>query len=90
VDVSRELIEKGLINRYVPIVIRAIAIRASQEMVEKWAGRVIPVLSSAVGGGLNYYFVRAWSERAMQHFREKHLNMRNQITLEARQPSDQP
>jgi len=27
--------------------------------VEKWAGRVIPLASSAIGAGLNYWFVRA-------------------------------
>ena len=45
-------------------------------MVEKWAGRLIPVLSSAVGAGLNYYFVRVWGERAQRHFREKHMRAR--------------
>jgi hypothetical protein len=81
VDISRELIEKSLINRFVPRVIRAIAVQASKELVEKWAGRVIPVLSSVIGGGLNYYFVRAWGERAMQHFHEKHMHIRRQIEI---------
>jgi membrane protein DedA with SNARE-associated domain len=60
----------------VPRVIRQIALKASGEVVEKWAGRVIPVLSSVLGAGLNYFFVRAWGERAMRHFREKHLTQR--------------
>lgn len=89
VDVSRELIEKGLVNKFVPRAIQAIAVQASKELVEKWAGRVIPVLSSVLGGALNYYFVRAWSERAMQHFREKHLQTRRQMTLEASQAGHQ-
>jgi hypothetical protein len=79
VDISRELLEKQFVNRFVPRVIQRIAVRASGEVVEKWAGRLIPVVSSAIGAGLNYYFVRAWGERAMGHFREKHMRVRQGI-----------
>jgi hypothetical protein len=82
VDISREVLEKELVNRFVPRVVQAIAAQASKEIVEKWAGRLIPFVSSAIGAGLNYYFVRAWGERAKQHFREKHLRLRDQLTLE--------
>src|SRR6266705_2701759 len=58
VDISRELLEKGVVNRFVPKVIQRIAARASGEVVEKWAGRLIPIASSAIGCALNYYFVR--------------------------------
>ena len=85
VDISREVLEKGVVNRFVPGVIRAIAAEASTEIVEKWAGRLIPLVSSAIGAGLNYYFVRAWGERAKRHFREKHLQLRQQLALEASQ-----
>ena len=78
VDISRELLEKEVINRFVPRVIQRIAARASAEVVEKWAGRVIPLASSAVGAGLNYWFVRAWGERARMHFRERHLKVRRE------------
>ena len=85
VDISRDVLEKGVVNRFVPGVIRAIAAEASTEIVEKWAGRLIPLVSSAIGAGLNYYFVRAWGERAKRHFREKHLQLRQQLALEASQ-----
>jgi hypothetical protein len=52
---------------------------ASADIVEKWAGRLIPILSSAIGAGLNYYFVRAWGERALRHFRDKHLRLRHKM-----------
>ncbi len=81
VDVSRELVEKGVLRRFVPRVIQVIAAEASGDVVEKWAGRMIPVVSSVIGGGLNYYFVRAWGGRAMRHFREKHLRLRQQPSL---------
>jgi EcsC protein family len=76
VDISRELLEKEVVNRFVPKVIQRIAAQASAEAVEKWSGRVIPIASSAIGAGLNYYFVRAWGERAKAHFRQKHLELR--------------
>lgn len=76
VDISREILEKEVINKFVPKVIERIAARASSEVVEKWAGRVIPLASSAIGAGLNYWFVRAWGGRARAHFRERHLQLR--------------
>jgi len=79
VDISRELLEKEVVNRFVPRVIQRIAAQASAEVVEKWAGRLIPVASSIIGAGLNYYFVRAWGERARLHFRQKHLAFRRQM-----------
>jgi hypothetical protein len=76
VDISRELLEKEFVYRFVPRVIRRIAVQASKEFVEKWSGRLIPIASSIIGAGLNYYFVRAWGERAKNHFRQRHLEMR--------------
>jgi len=79
VDISRELLEKEVVNRFVPKVIQRIATRASTEVVEKGAGRVVPIASSVIGAGLNYYFVRSWGERAQSHFRQKHVALRRQI-----------
>jgi uncharacterized protein (DUF697 family) len=82
VDLGREFVEKNVVNRLVPKIIQRIAAKASTEFVEKWAGRLIPVVSSLIGGTLNYYFVRGWGERAHKHFREKHLARRQQRMLQ--------
>lgn len=79
VDLGRDLLEKNVVNRFIPRIIRQIAAKASAEFVEKWAGRLIPVASSLIGGVLNYYFVRGWGERAHTHFREKHLEARKHM-----------
>ena len=79
VDLSRDLLEKNVVNRLIPRIIQKIAARASTEFVEKWTGRVIPVASSLIGGVLNYYFVRGWGERAHAHFRKKHLEARQRM-----------
>jgi hypothetical protein len=89
VDISRELLEKEVVNKFVPRVIQRIAARASAEVVEKWAGRMIPLVSSALGAGLNYWFVRAWGERAKAHFRQRYLQVRQQCreqVLDALEP----
>ncbi len=80
VDISRDLLEKEVINKFVPRVIQRIAAQASKEVVEKWAGRLVPLASSIIGAGLNYYFVRAWGERARRHFRERHLKARTRLS----------
>src|ERR1700722_1374985 len=82
VGISRELLEKEVINKFVPRVIQRIAAKAGSEVVEKWAGRLIPFTSSAIGSALNYYFVRAWGQRARAHFREKHLEVRRKFAAE--------
>lgn len=76
VDISRELLEKEIVNRFVPRVIRRVAVEASSEVVEKWSGRLIPLASSVIGAGLNYYFVMAWGRRAQSHFRQRHMELR--------------
>ena len=65
VDISRELLEKEVVNKFVPRVIQRIAARASAEVVEKWAGRMIPLVSSAIGAG-SELLVRARLGRACQ------------------------
>ena len=90
VDISRELLEKEVINKFVPRVIQRIAAKASAEVVEKWAGRLIPLASSAIGAALNYWFVRAWGERAKMHFRQRHLVVRERARHAALTVQEQP
>jgi hypothetical protein len=90
VDISRELLEKEVINKFVPRVIQRIAAKASAEVVEKWAGRLIPLASSAIGAALNYWFVRAWGERAKMHFRQRHLEVRERARHAVLAAQEQP
>lgn len=79
VDLGRDLLEKSVVNKLIPRIIQRIAAKASAEFVEKWAGRMIPVVSSLIGATLNYYFVRGWGERAHAHFRDKHMRARRDL-----------
>lgn len=82
VDISRELVEREVVQRFIPKVIQRIATRASMDVVEKWSARLVPIASSIIGGGLNYYFVNAWGNRAAAHFRQKHLERREAMRLQ--------
>ena len=87
VDISRELVEKRVVAKFIPRVIQLIAASASREMVEKWAVRLIPVVSAAIGAGLNYYFVRVWGGRAAGHFRQRHIATRQKMLAESESPA---
>lgn len=79
VDISRELLEKQVVRRFIPRVAQKITAQASAEVAEKWVGRLVPLASSVIGAALNYYFVRGWGRRAMTHFRERHLQARHKM-----------
>ncbi len=75
-DLGREFVEKQAIERAVPRIIELVAARLSAEVAEKWAARIIPLLSGALGGALNYWFIRQWAARARRHFRERRQRVR--------------
>jgi hypothetical protein len=82
-ELGRDFLEKQTVQHLVPRVIDLIAVRLSEEVVEKWAGRLIPVISAGAGAALNYYFVRAWGRRAQKHFEARHGTVRrDEFTFE--------
>ena len=89
VNLGKDLLEKEVIERFVPLVIRRIAIEAGAEVAEKWAARLVPFVSSITGATLNYYFIRQWGRRAQRHFRERHLRIRGGHELEPIDPRGQ-
>ena len=76
-DLGRDFLEKQAVERVVPRIIDAMAVKVGAEVAEKWAGRVIPILSAGIAGTLNYYFIRSWGRRAQAYFLERHRAMRN-------------
>jgi len=80
VDISKELLERTVLKSFVQRVIGRMAARFSTQLAAKIVARAVPILSSAVGAVLNYYFVRAWGRRALVHFRERHLEERSRRT----------
>src|SRR5258708_30411292 len=58
VDIGRELLEKEVVNKFVPRVIQRIAAKAGAEGVEKGAGRLIPISHSPIACAFNYYLLQ--------------------------------
>lgn len=81
VNMGKDLLEKEVIERFVPRVIERIAIKAGSEIAEKWVARMVPIISCIAGGTLNYYFVRQWGRRAKRHFRDRHMRIRRRDEL---------
>lgn len=75
-DFGREYLEKQAMERLIPRIVDQVALRAGAEVAEKWAARVVPILSAGTAAGLNYWFVRSWGRRAQQHFLERRRSLR--------------
>lgn len=77
VDFTKDLAEKQMIEKVAPRLAQALAVRLGEESAEKWVGRLVPLASSAIGGALNYSFVKTWGRRVHRNLREKHLAQRS-------------
>src|SRR3989441_4494071 len=73
IDYGKDLAEKQLLEKLAPRIAERFAARIGAETAEKWAGRLIPLASSAIGGALNFSFVRGWGRRVQRHLHAKHL-----------------
>ena len=73
IDYGKDLAEKQLLEKLAPRIAERFAVKVGAESAEKWAARLIPLASSAIGGVLNFSFVRGWGRRVQRHLREKHL-----------------
>jgi EcsC protein family len=76
VDYGKDLAEKQLIERLAPRIAERLAVKLGQETAEKWVGRLIPLASSVIGGGLNFMFVRTWGRRVQRNLRLRHVDGR--------------
>ena len=76
IDYGKDLVEKQMFEKLAPRIAQRLAIKLGEETAEKWVGRMIPLASSAIGGILNFSFVRTWGRRVQRNLREKHLAMR--------------
>ena len=76
VDYGKDLVEKQMFEKLAPRIAQRLALKLGAETAEKWVGRMIPVASSAIGGLLNFSFVRTWGRRVQRNLREKHLAAR--------------
>ncbi len=76
VDYGKDLAEKQILEKLAPRIVERLAIKLGQETAGKWVGRMIPLASSAIGGALNFSFVRGWGRRVQRNLRARHLAAR--------------
>jgi len=73
IDYGKDLAEKQILEKLAPRIAERFAAKIGAEAAEKWVGRLIPLASSAIGGALNFSFVRGWGRRVQRHLRRKHI-----------------
>lgn len=73
IDYGKDLAGKQVCEKLAPRVAQRLAAKLGTETAEKWVGRLVPLAGSAIGGALNFSFVRGWGRRAQRHLRAKHL-----------------
>jgi len=73
IDYGKDLAEKQMFEKIGPRIAARLAAKLGEETAEKWAGRLIPLASSAIGGAMNFYFVRGWGRRVAKNLRARHL-----------------
>jgi uncharacterized protein (DUF697 family) len=84
IDYGRDFAEKQVLEKLAPRIAERLAVRIGAESAEKWAGRLIPLASSAIGGALNFSFVRGWGRRVQRNLRARHLAERSSAPLPLR------
>jgi uncharacterized protein (DUF697 family) len=72
IDYGKDLVEKQMLERIASRIAQRLAVKIGQETAEKWAGRLIPFASSAIGGAVNFSFVSGWGRRVQRHLRARH------------------
>jgi uncharacterized protein (DUF697 family) len=72
-DYGKDLAEKQMLEMLAPRLAKRLAVKIGQEAAEKWVGRLIPLASSAIGGALNFSFVRGWGRRVQRNLRARYL-----------------
>jgi len=83
VDLGKDFAEKQILEKLIPRIAQRLAVKIGVESAEKWAARLIPLASSAVGGTMNFAFVRGWGRRVQRHLRARHLHGRPPVTTAA-------
>jgi len=85
IDYGKDLVEKQIIEKLAPRIAERFAAKVGAEAAEKWVGRLIPLAGSAIGGALNFSFVRGWGRRVQRHLRARHLETKSSVPPSPRQ-----
>lgn len=70
------LTREGLVRmlpELLPKVLMRMSVEITQEQAAKWVGRIIPGVGAAVGGAVDYTFLRVAGDRAMAYYHNRYL-----------------
>ena len=70
------LTREGLVRmlpELLPKVLMRLSVEITQEQAAKWVGRLIPGVGAAVGGAVDYTFLRVAGDRAMAYYHNRYL-----------------
>jgi len=56
-----------------PRILLKLSVQLSEEQAAKWAGRIVPGLGAAVGGAIDYGFLKAAGDRALRYYHNRYL-----------------
>jgi hypothetical protein len=73
--VGNWLTREGLIRvlpDLLPRVAAKLSVQLTEEQAAKWAGRIVPGLGAAVGGAIDYTFLRVAGERAIAYYHNRY------------------
>src|SRR5260370_23006811 len=73
IDYGKDFAAKQLLEKLAPRSAERFAAKIGAETAEKWAGRLIPLASSGIGGWLDFLFLRGWGRRVPRHLRAEQL-----------------
>jgi len=73
IDFGKGLAEKHVLRKFAPQVAERLVSRANVEIAKKWAARLVPLASSALGGAVNFSLVRTWGWRLQRDLRARYL-----------------
>lgn len=72
-DYGKGFAEKYVLKKFASHIAARRSARIGSEVAGKWASRLVPVASSAIGGALNFSFVRTWGRRVQRNLRARYL-----------------
>jgi uncharacterized protein (DUF697 family) len=81
-DYGKGFTEKHVLKKIAPRIAESLSARIGSEVAAKWASRLIPVAGSAIGGALNFSFVRTWGRSLQRELRARYLAMESESVSE--------
>jgi len=85
-DYGKGFAEKHVLKKIAPRIAESLSARIGSEVAAKWASRLNPVAGSAIGGALNFSFVRTWGRSLQRDLRARYLALQSESIAPVSEP----